>query len=139
MADNDKSPVRRLSHAEWVAEGTALFGPAVADWRWVCPVCAYVTSIAEWRDAGAPEGAYAFSCVGRWLPEAREAFARGPGGRGKGPCNYAGGGLFKLNPVIVRLPNGEDHQVFEWATPDVLQAATTDIPPKEEIADDTNA
>ena len=110
MADNDKSPVRRLTHAEWLAEGTALFGPAVADWRWVCPVCAHVTSIAEWRDAGAPEGAYAFSCVGRWLPEARDAFAKGAG-----PCNYAGGGLFRLNPVIVRLPNGEDHHVFEWA------------------------
>ena len=110
-----KSPVRRLTHAEWLAEGTALFGPNVEDWRWVCPVCAHVTSLADWRAAGAGDGAFAFSCVGRWLPEAREAFARGPGGRGKGPCNYAGGGLFKLNPVIVTLPNGAPHQVFEWA------------------------
>lgn len=137
MSPSDK-PLHHLTHAEWIAEGTALFGPNVEDWRWVCPVCHHITLLADWRSAGAPDGAFAFSCVGRWLPEAREAFSRGPGGRGVGPCNYAGGGLFKLNPVIVRLPNGEDHQVFEWATPDVPQAATTDIPPKEESADDTD-
>lgn len=115
MADTNKGPLRCLTPAEWLAEGTERFGPNVEDWRWVCPMCGHITSLADWRAAGAGEGAFAFSCVGRWLPEAREAFARGAGDRGVGPCNYAGGGLFKLNPVIVTLPTGEPCQVFEWA------------------------
>ena len=31
------------------------------------------------------------------------------------PCNYSGGDLFRLNPVTVVFPDGEKHQVFEFA------------------------
>lgn len=102
---------RRLTHAEWIAEAERRFGPDAMKWRFVCPSCGHVASVKDWKDAGATEGMVAFSCVGRLLPKAAEF-----GQRGKGPCNYAGGGLFRLNPVTV-TKDGKDHDVFEFAEP----------------------
>ncbi len=101
---------RHLTEAEWNAEGKVLFGAEKMTWRFVCPVCKHVAAARDWQAAGAPAGAIAFSCVGRWRPNAREAFSR----EGKGPCNYAGGGLFKLNPVFVTASDGAEHQLFEF-------------------------
>jgi hypothetical protein len=32
-----------------------------------------------------------------------------------GPCGYAGGGLIKLNPVVIVFPDGRKINVFEFA------------------------
>lgn len=104
----------KMTHAEWLAEAERRFGADQEGWRFVCPVCKHVTSVADWREAGATEGAIAFSCVGRWLPRARKAFE----GQGPGPCNYAGGGLFPLNPVDV-----DGLTVFAFAEPNALAKA----------------
>lgn len=109
------STTRRLSIAEWRAEGAKRFGEDSLNWRFVCPSCGHVASIKDWRDAGASEGAAAFSCVGRFTKDPpSDAF----GGK-KGPCNYAGGGLFRLNPVIVTVEDGKEIQVFEFAEQEV--------------------
>lgn len=55
----------------------------------------------EWQEAGAPENAVAFSCVGRWRDDV--------------DCDYAGGGLFKLNPVVVTQEDGSTTQAFAFA------------------------
>jgi len=89
---------------EWKAEGIRRFGPDQRNWRFKCPSCGYIASIREWKEAGAPESAVAFSCVGRWMKEHGQIW------EGKQPCNYAGGGLFRLNPVKV----GDD-EVFAFA------------------------
>jgi hypothetical protein len=34
-----------------------------------------------------------------------------------GPCTYAGGGLFGLNPVEVVMPDGRSNRVFDFAAP----------------------
>lgn len=85
-----------MTLSELTSEAVARFGPNHYDWAFVCPACKHVATVRDWRDAGANEGEVAFSCVGRHLPNAREAFGTGPG-----PCNYAGGGLFGLNPLEV--------------------------------------
>lgn len=104
--------MRRITHAEWITEGRERFKTEnVLKWKFVCPVCGVITTGQEWKDAGAPSGALAFSCVGRWLDNQRKAF----GGEGLGPCDYAGGGLFTLNPVQVVMPDGSEHQAFEFA------------------------
>ena len=90
---------RTLTLQEWEAEGTRRFGPDKMDWRFVCPCCGFVASARDYHVAGAPDTAVAFSCVGRWWAHRREAFERG---KSPGPCNYAGGGLFRLNPVTDR-------------------------------------
>lgn len=103
------SSIREITYEEWVKEGTALFGTDRKKWRFVCPCCGHVATPQDWLDAGATEGEIAFSCVGRRSDHPREAF-----GKGNGPCNYAGGGFFKLNPVQVTAPDGRVIQMFEF-------------------------
>jgi len=102
-----------MTHEEWTADAIKRFGPDPMKWRFVCPVCKHVASVEDWKKAGAPKGAVAFSCVGRWIEGSAEAFTRNQ----KGPCSYAGGGLFKLNHVVVTMPDGSEHQTFEFAEP----------------------
>lgn len=108
-ATTRKQPRREMTLGEFQAEARRRFGEDVSKWRFVCPACGHVASVQDWRDAGAPEGGIAFSCVGRWLDEARDAFE----GDGPGPCNYAGGGLFGLNPV--RIVDQPGLALFDFA------------------------
>lgn len=104
-----------MTYEEWAQVGLERFGPDRMDWMFVCPVCGHVAAAREWVTLGAPEGAIGFSCVGRWVDKAAQALT-GAKTPVKGPCNYAGGGLFRLNPVHVQVPGGSDpHQVFEFA------------------------
>ena len=99
------------TQAEWLAEAERLFGADAMAWRFECPVCHHVASLQDWKDAGAPQATWAFSCVGRWIPGSRDAFEAS----GVGPCNYAGGGLFRLNPVAMVFPDGSTHHAFAFA------------------------
>jgi hypothetical protein len=109
MQGMPESRGKGMNHEEWLAEGEKLFGSDQMKWKFVCPACGVVTSVQDWKEAGAPETAVAFSCVGRWSGMKREAF----GGEGPGPCNYAGGGLFNINPVKIY---GRKNDVFAFAT-----------------------
>jgi hypothetical protein len=100
-----------MTKDEWETKGQKRFGPDKMQWKFICPCCGHIASVAEWQAIGAAVGEVAFSCIGRHMDKPREAL----GGKGKGPCNYAGGGLFKLNPVSV-----DGHQVFAFA--EVTQA-----------------
>lgn len=102
-----------MTKQEWLAEGTRRFGPDQRDWRFVCPVCGYVVSVRDYEKAGAPIGAVAFSCLGRWLPKCAEAFSGKPG-----PCSYAGGGLFRINPQEVE-DGGTTRKIFAFAEAEV--------------------
>ncbi len=102
---------KRYTHAEWLAEAERRFGADPMMWSFVCPVCKHVASVADYKAAGATEGAVAFSCVGRYLPNPRNGFGK----TGTGPCNYTGGGLFQLNPVDVALPEGGTRKTFDFA------------------------
>lgn len=96
---------------EWRAEAEKRFGKDAMGWKFVCPSCGHVQSVADYKAAGAPSTACAYSCVGRWLPKEKT----GPGFGGKGPCNYAGGGLIHLNPVRVTYPDGTVSEAFDFA------------------------
>ncbi len=98
-----------LTEVEWKQRGEALFGLDMMQWRFVCPACGHVQSTQDYKDAGAPPEAVAVSCVGRYQETCRKAF----GEDGPGPCNYAGGGLFRLNPVDV-----DGQRVFAFAKED---------------------
>jgi hypothetical protein len=102
---------RVLTYEQWLAEGYRRFGEDRRSWRFVCPVCGHAATPADWLAVGASQGEIAFSCVGRRIEGAKEAFAQGDNGKG---CTYAGGGLFKLNPVDVLLPTGERSHFFEF-------------------------
>jgi hypothetical protein len=66
------------------------------EWQFICPLCGHVASGKDYKAAGAPGGAVAYSCIGRWLNTKIPMESSN-----KGPCNYAGGGLFNLNPVEI--------------------------------------
>ena len=104
----------RMTKAEWLAEAERRFGKDPMKWKFVCPACGFVQSTQDYKDAGAPSSAAAFSCVGRWSGHMKDdAFVTK-----KGPCNYAGGGLIHLNPIKVVDEDGQEHEVFAFAEPD---------------------
>ena len=109
---SQKQMLAPLSHAEWIAAAEKRYGSDAKKWRFRCPVCGHDTAVQDWKDAGASEGAVAFSCIGRYLPgPTNDAFAPSQ----KRPCNYAGGGLFRLNPIRVVDQDGKEHQVFDFS------------------------
>ena len=110
MSENIVEAALRMTHADWQTLGRSRFGEDFKAWRFVCPSCGHVAAVSDWIAAGAPAGHIAYSCVGRALGAEREL-----GGKGPGPCNYAGGGLFKLNPVTVVFPDGSEDQCFAFA------------------------
>lgn len=120
-----------ITIADWRAKAVRLFGADPLQWRFVCPVCNHIASVQDWKDAGAPAECAGFSCVGRWIPGSRPAFHGEPvqSSKSTGPCTYAGGGLFRLNPIKVLLEDGKTIDVFafdESGEPFVEADTTTD-------------
>ena len=110
---DDQKKLATISVQEWQKQGAALFGADTKRWRFVCPVCGYQALAQEWKDAGAPAGAIGFSCVGRWL-------GRRSGKTFDGddcPCDYAGGGLFGFNPVIIDVGDGKTLAMMAFVEP----------------------
>ena len=96
-----------MTENAWRETGEKIYGKDMMRWKFKCPVCGFVQSAEDYKKAGAPESAIAFSCVGRWISGSRQAFDNTGGA---GPCTYAGGGLLRLNPIKV---NG--HECFDFA------------------------
>ena len=111
MSNNEH---RTLSQVDWLAEGVSRFGEDKMNWRFVCPLCGHIASVQDWIDVDAPDGAIAFSCVGRWIFDSNEIADESPG-----PCTYSGGGFFKLNPVHVITDDGKEARFFEFADAEV--------------------
>lgn len=103
--------LKTMTLDEWSAEGHRLFGDDQMTWRFICPVCGHIACVGDWKAAGAPQGAVAFACVGRWIEGSKNAFEK----QGDGPCTYSGGGLFQLNPLRVEYPDGESTTWFDFA------------------------
>lgn len=104
-----KVETRRVNLADFIAEAEQLFGKDRAGWRFVCPGCGHIASVQNYKDAGAPEGAVGFSCVGRWLGNGRDWV----GQEGPGPCDYTTGGLINISPIILIDNEGKEHSYFD--------------------------
>jgi hypothetical protein len=92
-----------MTQGQMEAEAIKRFGPDPLAWRFVCPSCGHIASIRDWKNVGAPPNAAGFSCVGRWNGSKQKMLTK----KG-GPCNYAGGGLFQLNPQPIVDETGEE-------------------------------
>ena len=104
---------KAITLEEWMTEGTKLFGKDMMKWKFVCPVCGNVQSAEDFRqykDGGATPDSARQECIGRYANTGRDAFTE----KGKGPCNYAAYGLFRLSPVRVKH-EGEVQQCFGFA------------------------
>lgn len=92
----------KLTSAEWEAEGERRFGKERWNWKFKCPICKSIMTGVDYKNAGAPEGAVGFSCIGRYIPKEKSQRALGSKKVIDGkPCDYTGGGLFKLNPIEI--------------------------------------
>jgi hypothetical protein len=99
---------RRTTLDEYYQTGRLLFGEDTDNWRFICPSCGHIASVKEYTECDAPESAVAYSCIGRWTGEKYPAVSKNGS---PGPCDYAGGGLFRFNPVEI-----EGHgNYFEFA------------------------
>lgn len=105
-----------ITHEEWLAEGRRRFGEVYADWKFVCPICAHVASVGDFEqyaDKGSTPSSATCECIGRYTG-AKEFKPKG-----QGPCNYAGYGLFRLNPVhVIGLNPDKPVHSFAFAEPD---------------------
>lgn len=92
-----------------------MFGDNTMKWRFKCPSCGFVASAEDYKAAGAPHQAVGFSCVGRWIPIGVIPEFASEKQNSDGPCDYAGNGLFTMNPVLVQKDDGEIVPMFEFA------------------------
>lgn len=101
-----------MTEEEFVAKGRQLFGDDKMQWRFECPSCGHVATPQDWKNAGAPDNSVAFSCVGRWLEGTDDTHTFRKSG---GPCLYAGGGLFRINPLTITRDGREIFHSFAFA------------------------
>lgn len=102
-----------LTLAQFMAAGTARYGPEIRTWKFRCPVCGHVQSIEDFRPfkgRGATADDVRFNCLGRFAGPKRRAF----GGDGPGPCDYTTGGLFNVTPLTITTDEGPKHS-FDFA------------------------
>lgn len=99
----------------WSLEGEKRYGPDRKKWKFRCPVCGNIASAEDYFSIGAPADAVGFSCIGRWSRSCDRAY-KFDATKDSGPCDYSGGGLFRLNPITV-VHNGEKTQFFDFEDP----------------------
>lgn len=114
--------LKEIPLEDWLAEGERLFGPDKKQWKWKCPNCGHVQSIADFielRDLKIldpkfdPGQVAYYSCIGRFDTRIPEEDV-GQIGDKKSPCNYTLCGLFVFAKTFVVNESGS-HPVFEFA------------------------
>jgi hypothetical protein len=107
-----------MTHEEWLEKAKRLYGDNAGDWKFKCPVCETVQTVKDFFNAGLSReessASIANECIGRYLPEKQKAIGEKKVIKGK-PCNYAGYGLFNLNPVEVLMNDGRKITAFDFA------------------------
>jgi len=113
-----------ITRDEWLDKATRLFGDNLENWKFICPTCSTVQTVRDFLERTNLErenitNVIGFSCIGRWAaggceraglntehqePKSKEAMG----------CNYAGGGLFQLNPVVIEF-EGAEYRRFAFA------------------------
>lgn len=114
---------RKITTAEWLAEAVAQFGVDPRQWKFVCPNCKHVQTMADFielrkhgieiKDA---QAAY-FSCIGRFDTRIDPSKV-GTLENDLTPCDYTLGGLFPLAKTIVIADDGNETPVFEFDVPE---------------------
>ncbi len=117
--------LKEIPLKDWLAEGERLFGDDKRQWKWKCPNCGHVQSIADFielrdkkilpSDFDAGKVAY-YSCIGRFdtrIPEKDVGTIWDK--KKKSPCNYTLGGLFCFANTFVINESRERIPVFDFA------------------------
>ncbi|WP_321820882.1 MULTISPECIES: VVA0879 family protein [unclassified Burkholderia] len=101
-----------MEFREWKQDAVRRFGEHPSGWKFKCPCCGHVQSMQDFKDLEVDVNLAYFNCIGRHDGKHMNVDM----GTKPGPCNYTGGGLFKLNPVAIKHPDtGETVHVFAFA------------------------
>lgn len=102
----------KISYEEWEAEGEKRYGKDKKVWKFKCPNCKFVQTFNDFLKEGATKdeasGMIGFSCIGRVIKG-----CKGELGNKTAPCNYAGGGLFRFNPITI-THDGQEQTYFDF-------------------------
>ena len=104
-----------MTKEEWLAKGRELFGENFEEWKFICPGCGHVQTIADFRqykDQGATPNSATCECIGRYAG-GKSWTDKNPRKTG-GPCDYAGYGLLRISPVHV-VDGGKKTHSFAFA------------------------
>ena len=96
-------------YANWLKEGTRLYGPDMLDWRLKCPACGHVQTLREFRDAGVEEERAFTCCASRF------------GFGGRPDCKWTTGGLLRIGGVYVIRPDFVPILAFAFADTEPLK------------------
>lgn len=100
----------KITEADWIEEARKRY-QEFGKVAFRCPICGFVATVQDYWAAKAPEGMIGYSCIGRLIGAKRNAF----GGKGDGPCDYAGGGLFRMNPIHLLKKGKIETEIFDFA------------------------
>lgn len=99
--------VKVIKYKDWMAELKEKFGENPDNWKFKCPSCGHVQSVADFKAIGKDPN-YAFSnCIGR--------FTGNNDHTGKYGCNYTVNGFISLNKTTVINEDYLPVKVFEMA------------------------
>lgn len=104
---------REFTRDEWVAEGERRFGKDFEKWKVRCPMCGKVSSVGDFKEAGAdsPDNAFV-ECIGRYTGQGSPGESTGDG------CNWAAYGLYGIprdDKYIIVFPDGHKRECFPFA------------------------
>ncbi len=101
----------KYTHQEWLAELKRRFGENNLKWAFTCPACGKISTLQEFKDAGAtPDDAYQ-TCIGRHTGKGA------PDKNSKDGCNWCAYGLFGTldRGDTVITDSGKEVAVFRMA------------------------
>lgn len=98
-----------LTTHEWNEEGERLFGADRDEWKFICPACQTVASVADYLSLKANPNQIGRQCIGTFVPEVREQ-----GNQATAPCNYKAD---SSAPIRI-LDDGESECAFAFAQPE---------------------
>lgn len=103
-----------IKHEDWINEAMERY-PNSSKISFKCPVCGHSATLEEYKLAGAKDGQIGFVCIGRFLNAHKKAFGSSHENVPNGPCDYSGGGLFRLNPIRVLFKDGTHSDYFDFS------------------------
>jgi hypothetical protein len=99
--------IKQYTTEEWLEEAERRFGEDFLAWKFKCPMCGHVASVADFQTAGAknPNCAYT-ECIGRYTGQGSPSEAKGNG------CDWAAYGLFGIPKGGVKV---DGRHIFDFA------------------------
>lgn len=102
----------------WLEKAIKLYGENAGVWKFKCPCCETVQTAMDFVNAGLSKKdagtSIAKECIGRYLPKKQKAISEKKIIKGE-PCDYAGYGLFRLNPIEIEMDDGRMQYAFAFA------------------------